>query len=392
MLPSAPQRSLLHPTGSRPAPRLTSGPVLSRRTLLSVALAGAATVVAGCSSGPESAAGSSTPAATGPAGASGSSGGTTTVRFALDWTPNTNHTGLYVAQQNGWFADAGIDLQILPYNTALPDTLIDAGSAEFGISFQDGATVARASGANIVSVLAVLQRWATAIGVKADRSDLNSPKDLDGKTYAGFGAPTEVPLLQAVIRDAGGTGEFTTVALGTSAYEALYSGSADFTIPFVAWEGIEAERNGTPMKYFQYTDYGFPDSYSVVVTANRDWLGENPDVSRAFVQALQRGYEFAADQPDEAAQLLIAANPGVFADEDLVTQSQQMLAETYMKAPDGTIGTQTAQQWATYGGFLFDAGLLVGPDGSPLPAAPDFGTLFTNDYLAPASAGAAPSS
>lgn len=374
--------------------RLTTarGPVLSRRGLLTAALAGAVTVVAGCSSGSDSAAGpsGSTPAPT--TGTSGASGTPTTVRFALDWTPNTNHTGLYVAQQNGWFAEAGIDLQILPYNTALPDTLIDAGSADFGISFQDGATVAHAAGADIVSVMAVLQRWATAIGVKADRADLNSPKDLDGKTYAGFGGPTEVPLLQAVIKDAGGTGEFTTVTLGTSAYEALYSGSADFTIPFVAWEGIEAQRNGTPMRYFEYTDYGFPDAYSIVVTANRGWLGQNPDVAKAFVQTLQRGYQFAAEQPDEAAKLLIAANPGVFADEELVTQSQQMLAQTYMKAADGSIGTQTAEQWSTYGQFLFTAGLLVGPDGSPLATAPDFGALFTNDYLAPATAGASPSS
>ncbi len=369
MLPSASERPTVQSTG----------PLLSRRTLLSAALAGAVTVVAGCSSGSDPASSSTA------TGSSGAGAPKSTVRFALDWTPNTNHTGLYVAQQNGWFADAGIDLQILPYNTALPDTLIDAGSAEFGISFQDGATVARAAGADIVSVMAVLQRWATAIGVKADRADLTSPKDLDGKTYAGFGGPTEVPLLEQVIKDAGGTGEFTTVTLGTSAYEALYSGSADFTIPFVAWEGIEAEHNGTPMKYFQYTDYGFPDAYSIVVTANRTWLDQNPDTAKAFVQALQRGYRFAADQPDEAARILIAANPGVFADEELVTQSQRMLAEKYLKAADSSVGTQTADQWSTYGGFLFDAGLLVGPDGSPLSTAPDYSTLFTNDYLSTSS-------
>lgn len=374
MLPSASERSTVHPL-----PAAAIGPRLTRRTLLSAALAGAVTVVAGCSSGSDPASPSTA------AAASGTGASKSTVRFALDWTPNTNHTGLYVAQQNGWFADAGIDLQILPYNTALPDTLIDAGSAEFGISFQDSATVARATGADIVSVMAVLQRWATAIGVKADRADLTSPKDLDGKTYAGFGGPTEVPLLKEVIQDAGGTGEFTTVTLGTSAYEALYSGSADFTIPFVAWEGIEAEHNGTPMKYFQYTDYGFPDAYSVVVTANRAWLTENPDTAKAFVQALQRGYRFAADQPDDAARILIAANPGVFADEELVTQSQRMLAEKYLKAADGSIGTQTAEQWSTYGRFLFDAGLLVGPDGAPLSTAPDYSTLFTNDYLSTSS-------
>ena len=99
----------------------------------------------------------------------------TTVRFALDWTPNTNHTGLYVAQQQGWFADAGLDVQILPYNSTSPDTLVSSGAAEFGISFQDSFTVSKAAGADIVSVLAVLQHWGTAIGVRADRADLRSP-------------------------------------------------------------------------------------------------------------------------------------------------------------------------------------------------------------------------
>jgi ABC-type nitrate/sulfonate/bicarbonate transport system substrate-binding protein len=305
----------------------------------------------------------------------------TTVRFALDWTPNTNHTGLFVALQEGWFADAGIDVEVLPYNTAMPETLVDAGSAEFGISFQDSTTVAKAAGADIVSVLAVLQHWATAIGVRADRTDLNSPKDLDGRTYAGFGGPTEEPLLRAVIRDAGGTGDFTTVTLGTSAYEALYSGDVDFTIPFLAWEGIEAEHNGTPMKYFRYADYGFPDAYAIVVIGNRTWLSATPEVSTAFVQALQRGYQFAADHPDEAARMLIEANPGAFADESLVTESQDLLASDYMKDATGTVGTQTLEQWSGYGKFLFDNGLLVGPDGSPLTAEPDYSTLFTDEFL-----------
>lgn len=348
--------------------------------VVALALAAALALV-GCSSASGSAAGSSAPGSSASDGTA--TGEKTTIRFALDWTPNTNHTGLYAALQQGWFADTGLDVQILPYNTALPETIIDAGNAEFGISFQDSATVAQASGADLVSVMAVLQHWATAIGVRADRTDLASPKDLDGKTYAGFGGPTEEPLLKTVIKDAGGTGDFTTVTLGTSAYEALYSGNVDFTIPFLAWEGIEAQHNGTPMKYFKYTDYGFPDAYSVVVIGNRSWLAEHPAAAHAFVQTLQRGYQFAADNPDAAAQLLIDANPGTFSDPSLVTESQQLLASEYMKNTDGKVGPQTLAQWSGYGRFLYDNGLLIGPDGAPLTAEPDYSTLFTDEYLSP---------
>lgn len=355
-------------------------PRLRRAPAVALLLAAVLTVV-GCSASGGSPPGSS---AAGSADGSGTApGAKTTIRFALDWTPNTNHTGLYVALAQGWFADAGLDVQILPYNTALPETIIDAGNAEFGISFQDSTTVAQAAGANLVSVMAVLQHWATAIGVRADRADLTSPKDLDGKTYAGFGGPTEEPLLKTVIKDAGGTGDFTTVTLGTSAYEALYSGNVDFTIPFLAWEGIEAQHNGTPMKYFTYTDYGFPDAYSIVVIGNRGWLGEHPDAARAFVRTLQRGYQFAADDPDAAATLLMDQNPGAFPDPSLVTESQELLASTYMKTADGTVGPQTLAQWSGYGKFLYDNGLLIGPDGAPLTAEPDYATLFTDDYLSP---------
>ncbi|MEV0948206.1 ABC transporter substrate-binding protein [Rhodococcus sp. NPDC049939] len=305
-----------------------------------------------------------------------------TIRFALDWTPNTNHTGLFVALQEGYFQDAGLDVQVLPYNDTSPDTLVDSGNAEFGVSFQSSFTFSRASGAQIKSVLAPLQHWATGIAVKADRTDITRPRDLDGKIYAGFADPDGEATLRQIIRNDGGTGEFTTVTLGTSAYEAVYSGDADFTVSFFAWEGIEAEHRGTPMQYFHYTDYGFPDAYALVIEGNEQWMADHPDQARQFVQALQRGYQYAADHPARAAQMLIEANPGAFTDEPLVVESQEMLSREYMKDSSGRVGTQTAEKWSGYSGFLFQNGLLTGPDGTPLTTEPDWSTYFTNEYLA----------
>ncbi|NMM86132.1 ABC transporter permease [Rhodococcus sp. SRB_17] len=334
---------------------------LRRALATTAAIAAALTMVSGCSSGTES---------------------SDAIRFALDWTPNTNHTGLYVAMQEGYFADAGLDVSILPYNNTSPDTLVDAGNAEFGISTQSQATFAHAAGAETTAVIAPLQHRATGIGVKADRADITRPRDLDGKIYAGFGDPGEVETLQQVIRNDGGTGNFTTVALGTSAYEAVYSGKADFTVSYFAWEGLEAERNGTPMRYFQYTDYGFPDAYSIVINGNQKWLKDHPAEAAKFVQAVQRGYQTAADDPDRAAQDLIDANPGAFTDEDLVRDSQRMLAADFMKDADGVVGRQNLETWSGYSGFLFDNGLLAGPDGKKLTQKPNWSEYFTNEYLA----------
>jgi NitT/TauT family transport system substrate-binding protein len=335
---------------------------VSRRTVLAALAAVPALAAVGCGGG---------------AAQPASGGGRTPVRFAMDWTPNTNHTGLYAAQQQGWFADAGLDVQILPYNSTSPDTLVSSGAAEFGISFQDSFTVSKAAGADIVSVLAVLQHWGTAIAVRADRADLRSPRDLDGKTYGGFGAAYEEPKMQAIIRAAGGKGDFKTVVLGTSAYEALYAGQVDFTEPFLAWEGIEAELRNEPLKTFAYADYKFPDAYSVIVIGNPGWMKAHPDAAAAFVGALQRGYQLGADDPAQGAKLLTDANPGVFTEPTLVSRSQEMLAQRYLKDAAGKVGTQTAATWSGFSGFLYDAGVLAGADGKPLTTRPDFATWFT---------------
>jgi len=304
-----------------------------------------------------------------------------TIRFALDWTPNTNHTGLYVALQEGLFADAGLDVEVLPYNNATPDTLVDAGNAEFGISTHASSTFARAAGSRTVAVLAPLQHWATAIAVRADDPEITRPADLDGRIFAGFANPGETEMLAEVIRNDGGRGEFEEVTLGTSSYEAVYSSTADFTVSYLAWEGLEAEHRGLPMRYFRFTDHGFPDAYAIVVDGNEDWMTEHPDEARAFVQALQEGYRIAADDPDRGAKALLDANPGAFPDEALVLESQRMLAAEYMRDENGEVGSLDADRWAEYAHFLYDNGLLAGPDGAPLSVEPDWSTYVTDDYL-----------
>ena len=304
------------------------------------------------------------------------------VRFALDWTPNTNHTGIYVAAANGWYDQAGVDLQILPYASTTPEALIAAGQAECGISFQDALTFAAAAGAPIVSVMAILQHTAQEIAVLAS-SDITRPKQLDGRTYAGFGYPNEEPTLKSVIKADGGTGTFKTVTLETAAYDALYAKRADFVITFAAWEGIEAKERGIELRTFKFGDYGFPDFYQVVLACDGRWLASHPDLARAFIGATVRGYELAADDPQKAAALLVSQNRGVFdGNPALPLESQKFLASGgYLRDEGGAVGRQTLARWQGYSGFLFDQGLLAGPDGKPLAKAPDYAALFTNDFI-----------
>jgi ABC-type nitrate/sulfonate/bicarbonate transport system substrate-binding protein len=305
-----------------------------------------------------------------------------TVKLQLDWTPNTNHTGFYVADRLGCYAQAGLKLQVVPYSDTSAETVLSAGQADFGVSFHSALVVQGAAGAPVVGVAAILQKTAEAIGVRADRADIATPKDLDGKVYAGFGGPAEVPILKAVIQAAGGTGDFQVVSLDASAYEAVYSGKADFTIPFTLWEGIQATLEHEPVKYFRYGDYGIPNQYSVMLETSASELADKPDVVRRFLAASRTGWEYAAQHPHEAAQMLIDANPGFFPNTDLVFQSASTMAEQgYLLDAAGHWGTIDPATFSTFGDFLVHAGVVADASGRTLTEPPDWSTLIAPTFL-----------
>ena len=123
----------------------------------------------------------------------------TNVSLALDWVPNTNHTGFHVAAKRGYYEEEGIDFEILPYNNVSPDTLGGAGQAHFGISFGTSIPFSVAAGIPVASVLPILQRPASALIYKTDNG-IRRPSDLDGTLYAGFGAPYEAPIISVLFR------------------------------------------------------------------------------------------------------------------------------------------------------------------------------------------------
>ena len=196
-----------------------------------------------------------------------------TVRLALDWTPNTNHTGFYVAAANGWYGDAGVDFRVLPYGTTAPEALVGAGQAECGISFQDALTFAATAGAPIVSVMAILQHTAQEIAVLGIvRPSPVRETSTAGRTRASATRTRSRPCARSS-RPTAGKGTFKTVTLDTAAYDALYAKRADFVIMFTAWEGVEARERGIGIRTFAFDDYGFPDFYQVVLACDRRLAG-----------------------------------------------------------------------------------------------------------------------
>lgn len=348
-----------------------------RYAALALACAAALGGVTACSSS------SSTASASSGSGA-GSSAQAATVTLALDWTPNTNHTGIFVAQQLGYYKAAGIDLKIVPYGSTAPETLIATHKVDFGISYQDGLTEAAATGGDITSVFAITQKTDVVIGVRAD-SGITSPKQLDGKTYAGYGSPLEVPMLKYVIKQAGGTGTFKDVTLNTDAYQALYAGQADFALPEPTWEVIQARLVGKPLRTFDVSDYGFPPIYSALIASSHQYLSAHADTARRFLAATLKGYQYAAAHPQQAANLLIQANQSALGGQrDLIDQSAALEAAQYYKDTDGKIGVQSQTRWKSLTDFLFGNGILADASGKALSSEPPLSSLYTNAYL-PAS-------
>lgn len=302
---------------------------------------------------------------------------------ALDWTPNTNHVGLYVAQSKGWFAEAGLDVEILPYTDTSSGILVATGIAQFGILSAVGFHSQRAMGVDMTAVMAVVQHETGRLVFNGQRDDIQRPADLDGKIYAGFGSAWETALISSIIRYDGGEGVFDTVTLGTSAYEALANGSVDFTLEVSTWEGVNSVLLDRPQQAFRYADYGVPDQHTTFLGANATWLAANRNLAGAFVKAAQRGYGFAADNPEAAADILIAQTGGMLANEDLVYASMHALVDGgFLRDPGEPVGLIDADMTRNIAGFLFEAGILRNADGKPLETMPDVSAWFSNDYLA----------
>jgi len=305
------------------------------------------------------------------------------VTVVLDWTPNTNHIGLYVARDKGFYEEAGLDVEILPYGDTSSGTLISNRIADFGVTGALGFFSQRAAGADLKAVYAVVQTETGRLVFNADRTEIQSPKDLDGLTYGGFGSNWEKTLISTLIRNDGGKGEFEIVTLGTSAYEALANRAIDFTLEVYTWEGVKAELEDRAQRAFRYADYGVPDQHTTFIASGEAYLSENPETAEAFVQATRRGYEFSVEHPEEAAEILIAAHRDILTDPGLIHASLNALIEgNYLRRADGVIGTIDPAKIETMGEFLFTSGILRDADGNVLTERPDFSTYFTNEYLA----------
>lgn len=297
------------------------------------------------------------------------------VTFVLDWTPNTNHTGLYVAQEKGFFEEAGLEVEIQQPPEDGAAVLVASGKADFGVSFQDSMAAALAGddALPITAVASVIQHNTSGIISRAGEG-MDRPKGMEGHSYATWNGAIELATLEEVVKADGG--DFGKVELipstVTDEVSALKTNSVDSIWIFYAWAGVKTELEGLETDYFEFADIDpVFDYYTPVIISGNKFLEENPETAKAFLGALQKGYEYAIQNPEEAAEILCKAAPEL--DKELVLASQQYLAEEY-QAEAEYWGYIDPARWNGFYQWVNDNGLVEDP--VPLD------TGFTNEFLA----------
>ncbi|MGB3801514.1 MAG: ABC transporter substrate-binding protein [Lewinella sp.] len=238
-----------------------------------------------------------------------------TIKLALDWTPNINHIGFFVAENQGFYREADLRVEILDpgadnYATT-PAKKLETGAADVALCPTESLISYRTKAVPfpIVAISALLQEDLSAIAVRED-NDITSPKDLDGKSYASYKARYEDEIVKQMIRHDGGTGDLQLAypeKLGI--WNSLVDGSHDATWVFRNWEGVAAEDRGLKLRYFDLKDYDIPYSYSPVMATGTAILKERTDELRRFVEATKRGFLFTQHNPGESEGILARELP-----------------------------------------------------------------------------------
>ena len=301
----------------------------------------------------------------------------TTIKVALDWTPNTIHSGLFVALEKGFYKEQGLDVKLLAPDanySQTPAKLLENGEVDLAICPSESCIAHRESEKmHLQAIYAILQQDASAI--VTCRPEYADIKTLEKATYGSYNARYEDHIVRAMVNNGGGDG--TQMKIKSSAgkltlFDELQQGAVDATWVFMPWEGVEADQKGTKLNVFKTEAYGIPYGYSPVIARNAGSQNPNTDALRKFVAATRRDYEHAIKSPDDVAATL-APHCRPQRSVEFLTQSQRQINGFY--DDEGRLGSMDAEKWSRWIEWLKSQDLLK----STQVAATD---LFTNEFFA----------
>lgn len=326
-----------------------------------------------------------------PGAASKSDPSLTKVTFMMSWAPDTNHIGVFTARDKGYFKKLGLDVTILATSQAGAEQSVSTGVADFALS-----NMSNVANANIkdgqLSLLMQIQRKPSAIwcSLKSNKS-IKSPRDFDGKTFATFGGNESDAVIKRMIQKDGGKGIFDKVTVGTSTFNTLSTGKADFGGFYATWEGVQAQMYGPALNCFTEPDYGIPGNADELgIISSNSYLSKHPQIARKFIKAVQEGYTYSYLHPDDAAQILVSSSEGrnaglksafVRRSMKVITQGQYWGSPAQIRKGSLTLGAIDFKAGQKYFDFLFESGSYADSKGRPVSHAPQASKQGTDKYL-----------
>ena len=289
----------------------------------------------------------------------------------LDWLPNTNHTGLYAAKDKGYFKAEGLDVTIMQPGEGGTSQLLAAGKGDFGVSYQEEVTIARSQDIPVVALAAVIQHNTSGFASPVEKG-IKTPRDFEGKSYGGWGSPAETAIIKVLMdKYDADINTVEMVNIGSNDFFTSMHKGVDFAMIYWGWTGIEAELRDLDLNFIKMRDENPAlDFYTPVLIANEKMVTEKPELVEKFIRACSKGYQFAIENPEEAAQLLLDNVPDL--DRELVMASQEYLANEY-QADAPRWGEMKREIWKNYADFMYENKLIdenIDPD-----------KAFTNKYL-----------
>lgn len=273
------------------------------------------------------------------------------VTLMLDYTPNTNHTGIYVAKELGYYEDVGINLDIIQPSDVATESVVASNQAEFGISYGENVAMFNQENDEITSIYGILSTNTSGFLSRVD-SNITRPKDMEGKTYCGWGSDVETALLNTVVEaDGGDPSKVETIVANSNL---MSKDDCDFIWAYEAWDKVNLEDNDIDVNYIPITDYGV-DWYTPVIITSNKLIASNPELVSNFIDATAKGYQYAIDNPEESAKILLSDAPEL--DETLVNNSQQIIS-SYYQTEGQSLGYQNPEIWTNFMNWMQDNGVI----------------------------------
>ena len=295
------------------------------------------------------------------------------ITVLLEWVPNTNHTGMYVALERGFYEEEGLLVNIIQPEEGGAAPFIAAGQGEFGISHQEQMTYARTADEPlpVVAIAAILQHNTSGFASPQDKG-IRRPRDFEGKKYGGWGSPVEEAMIKTLMEiDDADFSKTEIVTIGAIDFFAAVSEYVDYTWIYYGWDGVASGVKKFPINFIFLQDYARElDFYTPVIIAREQLLIKEPELVYRFLRATEKGYLFTIENPKIAIQDLLKHAPEI--DAEIAIASQEYLAKEY-QADAPYWGVMEAQRWEDYARWLYERDLI--------PRMLNIDEVFDNSFL-----------